>query len=330
LPYPEGLTSAKRREAWRALEQEYPTTLAAVLPADGPLSSLKSFVRNASARTHGVGVGGLGGSIAGINGLGENDGKSDGTLSHAELLRGTDVNVEPIAPIKRYNCVRFQMMNDNISNVLTRRQNDLKYKIRMEEIAARQMAEKERLALIPDHRQTFEEREAWLMSNLKTRISPMADQFLIWHLNPTCHHCNKVLTGGASGGKCWLFESTLPSAGKKAAKKYLCLSCYKDADAKGSLFAYFSRSIKKISHHKRTNPVLVKSYPLPKHNVSKHERVTLPVVPASSMFDSRMGVLAYEQRYGFQFDQLRRAKHSSMMLLLQLHRCLLDEERNKK
>ena len=168
------------------------------------------------------------------------------------------------------------------------------------------------------------------MSNLKTRISPMADQFLIWHLNPTCHHCNKVLTGGASGGKCWLFESTLPSAGKKAAKKYLCLSCYKDADAKGSLFAYFSRSIKKISHHKRTNPVLVKSYPLPKHNVSKHERVTLPVVPASSMFDSRMGVLAYEQRYGFQFDQLRRAKHSSMMLLLQLHRCLLDEERNKK
>jgi len=40
-----------------------------------------------------------------------------------------------------------------------------------------------------------------------------------------------------------------------------------------------------------------------------------------------MGVLAYAQRMGFQFDQLRRAKHSSMMLLLQLHRCLLEAEK---
>jgi hypothetical protein len=304
LPYPEGLTDPKRREAWRALDYVYTPTLAAVLPDNGLRSSLKSFERRGTPQSHGVGVGG-------------------------------EINTTN-STIERYNCVRFQMMNDNVSTVLTRRQNDLKYKIKMEELMARKQREEARLALIPDHLPTFEERESWLMSNLKTRISPMADQFLIWHLNPSCYHCNEVLTGGGGSGgdKCWLYKATTVSAGKKVSKKFLCLKCNKNPDAKGSLLAYFSQSIKKISHNKKESPVIVKSYTLPKGHVVKKKNNgndgALPKIPRSSIFDSRMGVLAYEQRMGFQFDQLRRAKHSTMMLLLQLHRSLLKKQRIEK
>ena len=122
------------------------------------------------------------------------------------------------------------MMNDDVSSILTRRQQDRQYKILTEEKLAQQREEEERLALIPEHVPTFEEREAWLMSNLKTRVSPMADQFLIWHLNPTCYSCGDVLTGGAGGGKCWMYEATTANAGKKKAKKFMCLDCNKNSE----------------------------------------------------------------------------------------------------
>ena len=318
----------KRRDAWNDLQNVYSATLAAVLPSD-KTSSLKQFERNGTPQSHGVGVGGVGGGS------------------------GT----ESSEPITRYNCVRFRLMNDNVSNVLTRRQQDYRYKIELDEKYAKEKLENERLASIPDHIPTFNEREAWLMSNLKTRISPMADQFLIWHLNPTCYACHDVLMGNVGGGKCWLYEAT-GGTSKKKDKKFLCMKCYKNPKAKGSILAFFSKSVKKSSHHKKISPVTIKQYILPPSseisdasgsgsgtssssssskksssikkeysNNASENRINLPVVPSSSIFDSRMGVLAYAQRMGFQFDQLRRAKHSSMMLLLQLHRCLLEAEK---
>ena len=194
---PDGLTDPTRKKLWRKLQRVYKPTLAAVLP-EGSTSSLKQFERKGTPQSHGVGVG-----IWKV---------SDPSTIKVEAPND---DVSTTNNITRYNCIRFRMMNDNVSNILGRRQQDFKYKVELEEKLAQQKAEAERLALIPKHIPTFEEREAWLMSNLKTRVSPMADQFLIWHLNPTCHACGDVLMGGTGGGKCWLFQAATTSAGKK-------------------------------------------------------------------------------------------------------------------
>ena len=54
----------------------------------------------------------------------------------------------------------------------------------------------------------------------------------------------------------------------------------------------------------------------------------IPTVSRSSIFDTRMALLAYLQRMSFQFDQLRRAKHSSMMILYHLHSAMTRDEKD--
>ena len=48
----------------------------------------------------------------------------------------------------------------------------------------------------------------------------------------------------------------------------------------------------------------------------------MSTVSRNSIFDTRMALLAYLQRMSFQFDQLRRAKHSSMMILYHMHKAM--------
>ena len=162
------------------------------------------------------------------------------------------------------------------------------------------------------------------MSHLKTRISPMADQFLVWHLNPECHYCSEVI----SRGNCWLYEAAIAStAGKPKLRRYLCNSCHKIPRAKAELQVLLGQSgSKRKLHHKKTPLVTVRTFDVPTSGGTGSQH-RIPELPKSSIFDTRMGVLAYAQRMGFQFDQLRRAKHSSMMMLLQLHRSIMKQEK---
>jgi hypothetical protein len=285
----------------------YPRTLRAVLPEDSN-SSLLYFARKTLQTA-----------------------SSSSSSSSSSSASEPDAQPGQVRTYKRYNVVRFRMMDSDMSAILTRRIEDQAYTRAVIRRIEEEEAKAKRLAAIPTHKPTFEEREAWIMSHLKTRISPMADQFLVWHLNPECYYCGKVV----SRGKCWLYEATIAKTpGKPKLRRYLCTSCHKIPRAKAELHVLLGQAgAKKNSHHKKKPLVNISPYDVPVAGAppagSRGARAQhrIPEVPKSSIFDTRMGVLAYAQRMGFQFDQLRRAKHSSMMLLLQLHRSMLKQEK---
>lgn len=291
----------------------YPRTLRAVLPEDSK-SSLLYFARRTTQMSPSLS-------------------SSSSSSSSSSFTSASAPGTQPPPPktYTRYNVVRFRMMDTDMSAILTRRIEDQAYTRSVIRGIEEEEAKAKRLAAIPAHKPTFEEREGWVMSHLKTRISPMADQFLVWHLNPECHYCGKVI----SRGKCWLHEAAMANTvGKPKLRRYLCTSCIKIPRAKSELQMLLGQAgAKKNSHHKKKPLVKISPYEVPVAGVppagsrgagAQHR---IPEVPKSSIFDTRMGVLAYAQRMGFQFDQLRRAKHSSMMLLLQLHRSMLKQEK---
>ncbi|KAG3174345.1 Histone acetyltransferase [Phytophthora cactorum] len=145
-----------------------------------------------------------------------------------------------------------------------------------------------------------------LMHKLGEVIDPMKDDFLVVKLVPCCRVCNTSVVQGTL----WRDHSVKTEHGlnPKVVQTALCDGCYlklKVVSAGGSSAA-----------HQRLQARL---NALTKETVALPERCTDPdETNDSEFFDTRQAFLSLCQGNHYQFDELRRAKHSSMMALYHL------------
>ena len=144
-----------------------------------------------------------------------------------------------------------------------------------------------------------------MMIKFGTAIEPMKDDFLVVKLQPYCTLCRKSILAGTR----YMDENTATSHGLNPEKvEYsLCENCYTTMKSKS----------------KR------EQYPVGKEKVVALTAVQVTDVPAkcidadeimeSEFFDTRQLFLSLCQTNHYQFDQLRRAKHTSLMTLYHLH-----------
>uniref|UniRef100_A0A7N0TWK9 histone acetyltransferase n=1 Tax=Kalanchoe fedtschenkoi TaxID=63787 RepID=A0A7N0TWK9_KALFE len=153
-----------------------------------------------------------------------------------------------------------------------------------------------------------------LMHKLGETISPMKEDFIMVHLQHGCSHCCILMVSGNRWvcSQCKNFQ--------------LCDKCYEAEQERDDRERH-------PVHHKE------------KHNIYRVEIADVPVdtkdkdeILESEFFDTRQAFLSLCQGNHYQYDTLRRAKHSSMMVLYHLHNptapafvttcnvCLLDIE----
>jgi E1A/CREB-binding protein len=139
-----------------------------------------------------------------------------------------------------------------------------------------------------------------LMQKLGEVIEPMKDDFLIVKLQPYCHICNKPVIDGTM----WLDENMTTECclNPKVVQHALCDGCYKQVrknkEENGSNSS--KDALKKL---------VAKEFKLPEKCTDPDENND------SEFFDTRQAFLSLCQGNHYQFDELRRAKHSSMMAL---------------
>ena len=174
--------------------------------------------------------------------------------------------------------------------------------------------------VIPD----VNSRESWIMSRVAARLGPMKEHHLVWHLRHKCFGCLKHMEATEV-----MYRYELSPALSKTNEHFMCEQCHKKKGQK-DLFAFrYNRYRKRKSIELKVreiapdNTILRKS-PGQSNFYGSH----IPTVSRSSIFDTRMALLAYLQRMSFQFDQLRRAKHSSMMILYHLHSAMTRDEKD--
>ncbi|KAG7389915.1 hypothetical protein PHYPSEUDO_009173 [Phytophthora pseudosyringae] len=145
-----------------------------------------------------------------------------------------------------------------------------------------------------------------LMHKLGEVIEPMKDDFLVVKLVPCCRVCNTSVVQGTL----WRDHSVKTEHGlnPKVVQTALCDGCYqklKVVSAAGSSAA----------HHRlqtRLNALTKETVALPERCMDPDE------INDSEFFDTRQAFLSLCQGNHYQFDELRRAKHSSMMALYHL------------
>jgi hypothetical protein len=161
---------------------------------------------------------------------------------------------------------------------------------------------------------TARERESWIMSRLAARISPMKEHHLVWHLKHKCFGCLRYISDNEVR---YLYDS-IPPVSKES--QTLCSECHSKPLDKGKLFMFRFNKVRKRKGINFTVKKIVPEADNAKKGSAQNSYGTfLPTVSRNSIFDTRMALLAYLQRMSFQFDQLRRAKHSSMMILYHMH-----------
>ncbi|KAL7086653.1 hypothetical protein ACP275_13G014500 [Erythranthe tilingii] len=137
-------------------------------------------------------------------------------------------------------------------------------------------------------------KDLMLMHKLGETISPMKEDFIMVHLQPACSHC------------CILMVSGTRWACKQCKNFQLCDRCY-DAERK--------------REDRERHPINQKD----KHALYPVETTGVPDDTKdnenleSEFFDTRQAFLSLCQGNHYQYDTLRRAKHSSMMVLYHLH-----------
>eukprot|EP01018_Ginkgo_biloba_P020002 Gb_02923 [translate_table: standard] len=138
-------------------------------------------------------------------------------------------------------------------------------------------------------------KDALLMQKLGESIHPMKDDFIMVHLQHACTHCCLFIVSG----KRWVCS--------QCKNFQLCDKCY-EADQK----------LDERDRHPINNRE--------KHLLSPIEVTDVPVdtkdnddIMESEFFDTRQAFLSLCQGNHYQYDTLRRAKHSSMMVLYHLH-----------
>ncbi|KAL3624661.1 hypothetical protein CASFOL_031329 [Castilleja foliolosa] len=134
-----------------------------------------------------------------------------------------------------------------------------------------------------------------LMHKLGETISPMKEDFIMVHLQPACSHC------------CILMVSGNRWSCKQCKNFQLCDKCY-DAERKRE-----DRE-RHPTDHRDKHPL----YPVEITGVTEDTKDKDEILE-SEFFDTRQAFLSLCQGNHYQYDTLRRAKHSSMMVLYHLH-----------
>ncbi|KAL0725777.1 hypothetical protein Bca4012_040376 [Brassica carinata] len=134
-----------------------------------------------------------------------------------------------------------------------------------------------------------------LMHKLGETIHPMKEDFIMVHLQPSCTHCCILMVSGNRWvcSQCKYFQ--------------ICDKCYEAEERR---------------EDRERHPVNFKD----KHALYPVEITDIPAdtrdkdeILESEFFDTRQAFLSLCQGNHYQYDTLRRAKHSSMMVLYHLH-----------
>ncbi|KAK9066807.1 hypothetical protein SSX86_014130 [Deinandra increscens subsp. villosa] len=134
-----------------------------------------------------------------------------------------------------------------------------------------------------------------LMRRLGESISPMKEDFIMVHLQHACTHCCVLMVSGNR----WVCN--------QCKKFQICDKCY-EIEQKLE-----DRERHPINHREK-HPL----YPVEINDVSVDTKDQDEILE-SEFFDTRQAFLSLCQGNHYQYDTLRRAKHSSMMVLYHLH-----------
>ncbi|EEE56266.1 hypothetical protein OsJ_05304 [Oryza sativa Japonica Group] len=138
-------------------------------------------------------------------------------------------------------------------------------------------------------------KDAMLMHKLGETIYPMKEDFIMVHLQYSCSHCCTLMVSG----KRWVCH--------QCRSFYICDKCY---DAEQQLEDRERHPSNSRDTH-TLHPVDIVG--LPKDTKDRDD------ILESEFFDTRQAFLSLCQGNHYQYDTLRRAKHSSMMVLYHLH-----------
>ncbi|KAL0865223.1 hypothetical protein Bca101_044341 [Brassica carinata] len=134
-----------------------------------------------------------------------------------------------------------------------------------------------------------------LMHKLGETIRPMKEDFIMVHLQPLCTHCCTLMVTGNRWvcSQCKGFQ--------------LCDGCYEAEQKRGSIERHpVNQKVKHTLYH-------VEITDIPADTTDRDE------ILENEFFDTRHAFLSLCQGNHYQYDTLRRAKHSSMMVLYHLH-----------
>ncbi|KAK1614711.1 hypothetical protein QYE76_020228 [Lolium multiflorum] len=138
-------------------------------------------------------------------------------------------------------------------------------------------------------------KDAMLMEKLGGTIYRMKEDFIMVHLQYSCRHCCILM----SSGKRWVCH--------QCRSFYICDKCYSTEQQLEARDRHPSNS--RDTH--KLHPVDIVGVP--------DDTKDRDDILESEFFDSRLSFLSLCQGSGYQYDTLRRAKHSSMMVLYHLH-----------
>ncbi|XP_042375024.1 probable histone acetyltransferase HAC-like 1 isoform X1 [Zingiber officinale] len=138
-------------------------------------------------------------------------------------------------------------------------------------------------------------KDALLMQKLGETISPMKEDFIMVHLQHSCTHCRILMVSGTRWvcNQCKNFQ--------------LCDKCY---EVEGK--------VDQRERHPTNSREKHMLYPVEIRDVAEDTKDKDDILE-SEFFDTRQAFLSLCQGNHYQYDTLRRAKHSSMMILYHLH-----------
>ncbi|XP_020252526.1 histone acetyltransferase HAC1-like isoform X2 [Asparagus officinalis] len=138
-------------------------------------------------------------------------------------------------------------------------------------------------------------KDALLMQKLGETICPMKEDFIMVHLQHSCTHC------------CLLMVSGIRWVCNQCKNFQLCEKCY------GAEQRLDERDKHPVNGRDKHSLYPVEISGVPSDTKDKDE------ILESEFFDTRQAFLSLCQGNHYQYDTLRRAKHSSMMVLYHLH-----------
>ncbi|XP_024640764.1 histone acetyltransferase HAC12 [Medicago truncatula] len=127
-----------------------------------------------------------------------------------------------------------------------------------------------------------------VMQKVGQNILPTKENFLVAHLRSSCIHCHEVIVSG----KRWFCTEC-----KKFQECERCHSSEEHTSKNGEVHTLCQASVDDIPSDTKRNDIVLES----------------------ELFENRDNFLIFCQKSQFQFDTLRRAKYSSMMILYHLH-----------
>ncbi|KAJ1264517.1 hypothetical protein BS78_08G007200 [Paspalum vaginatum] len=138
-------------------------------------------------------------------------------------------------------------------------------------------------------------KDAMLMQKLGETIYPMKEDFIMVHLRFSCSHCCILMVSGRR----WVCH--------QCRSFYICDKCY-DAE----------QQLEDQERHPSNSRDAHKLHPVDIVGVPKDTK-DRDAILESEFFNTRLAFLSLCEENNYQFDSLRRAKHSSMMVLHHLH-----------